>query len=171
MRMLCTGNPNKPTVARSIKKIFPYADFVSTSTGWDLRLWDAERLKLFTDKIKHYDVFVNSSFICNGGQIQLLNLAYENYIKKMHVFNIGSTLEYTTRESKWGMVGIEKRALRDRSMMLNCKEDNFKSTHITPGGLNDEQPGHENWLDMDHIAETIDWILRRPFDVPHIGIE
>ena len=171
MRMLCTGNPDKPTVARSINKIFDNVDFACSSTGWDLRLWDEQRQNYFAEQIKQYDVFVNSSFICNGGQMQLLNSAYEHCTNKMHAFNIGSTLEYVSRQSKWAMVGIDKRALKDRSMMINLQSENFKSTHITPGGLNDGEPGHETWLDMDHIAETIDWILRRPFDVPHIGIE
>lgn len=171
MKILCTGNPNKPTLAKSIKKTFDNVDFASTSTGWDLRMWDQNSENYFRNNIKKYDVLINSSFICNGGQMKILNITFEEHINPIHVINIGSTTEYLGRKSSYGIISIDKRALKERSMQLNLQNETFKSTHLTLGGLNDGQPGHENWLNMDHIAETIDWILRRPFNVPLIGIE
>lgn len=170
MRILCTGNPSKPTIARSVSKIFDNVDYACSTTGWDLRMWDAESETHFRNEIKNYDVLINASFICNGGQMKILNTTYEE-CDSMHVFNIGSTLEHLGVNNKYDILPIEKRSLRDRSLQLNNYRTNFKTTHITPAGLNDGQPGHENWLNMDYIAESIDWIIRRPYSITHITIQ
>ena len=197
IKILCTGNPSEPTIAKSVKKIFNTinvdniictyktynVDFASRTYGYDLRMYDKESENHFRHSLKKYNVLINASFIHNGGQMQILNTTYDEWqkgnIKNMHVFNIGSITEYTGRSSKFGMYGIDKRALKERSLQLvymakwKSKEigGSFKSTHLTLGGLNDGKSGNENQLDMTYIAETIDWILRRPFDVPLISVE
>ena len=71
--------------------------------------------------------------------------------------------------SDFGSYSIQKRALRDRSLQLNSL-NNIKTTHITAGGLNDGKPGHENWLDLAHMANLIEWIINHPCTIPIIGI-
>lgn len=168
MKILCTGNPSHNTVARSIKKYFPTADFASRHSGYDLRMWDTESENFFKNKIVNYNILINSSFISLGAQLKILNLTAEIW-KSGHVINIGSTSEYSGRNSEFGMYSIDKKSLRDRSLQLNDK--NFKTTHIIAGGLNDGNHEHKDWLNIDHLATTIKWILEQPFSVPIIGIE
>jgi hypothetical protein len=168
LKILCTGNPSHNTVARSIKKYFPTADFASRHSGYDLRMWDTESENFFKNKIVNYDILINSSFISLGAQLKILNLTAEIW-KFGHVINIGSTSEFNGRDSEFGMYSVDKKSLRERSLQLNNK--NFKTTHIIAGGLNDGDPEHKDWLDIDHIAKTIKWILEQPFSVPIIGIE
>ena len=67
-KILCTGNPNDFTIARAVKTVFPDADFASRATGYDLRMWDPKDEEHFRSQIVNYDVFINSAFICSGGQ-------------------------------------------------------------------------------------------------------
>lgn len=168
MKILCTGNPKHNTVARSVKKYFPTADFACRETGYDLRMWDKESEEFFKNNIINYNVLINSSFISLGAQLKILNLTADLW-DMGHIINIGSTSEYAGRDSAFGMYSIDKKSLRDRSMQLNS--NSLKTTHITAGGLNDGKPEHQTWLDIDNIALTIEWILRQPFSIPIIGVE
>jgi hypothetical protein len=174
--ILCTGNPIHPTVASAIKKIFPHCEFASRATGYDLRFWDPGSEDHFKQQIKNYNVFINSSFICDYGQMTLLETAHEvwsvNQIKG-HIFNVGSVSEHLgldVTDSLYARYSIQKRALRDRSLQLNGK-NGIKTTHITAGGLNDGKPEHKEWLDLTHIAQTIQWILMHPCEIPLIEIQ
>ena len=95
--ILCTGNPTHNTVASAINKLFLDAKFASRATGFDLRFWDRGSEDFFRKEIKNYNIFINSSFICNGGQLALLettwNVWADNNIKG-HIINIGSTAEW-----------------------------------------------------------------------------
>lgn len=167
--MLCTGNPEHYTVARAIKQIFPSSDFACRSTGFDLRMWDTESEEFFRSQIINYNVLINSSFIANGAQQKILEITRDCW-DKGHVFNIGSTAEYNGRDSFMPSYSIQKRSLRDLSLSLNSR--NFKTTHITAGGLKDKDPQHQNWLDPIEIAKSIKWILDQPsISIPIIGIE
>lgn len=175
--ILCTGNPNHNTVASAIAKIFPYADFASRSTGYDLTFWAGGSEDYFRNQIKNYNVFINSSFICNGGQLALLEATYDEWSKnniKGHIINIGSTSEYLGVNDNqvttvYGPYSIQKRALRDRSLQLNGRFG-ISTSHIVAGGLNDGKPEHETWLDLTHVANTINWILKNPADIPLLEI-
>jgi len=46
----------------------------------------------------------------------------------------------------------------------------IKTTHIVAGGLNDNKPGHELWLDLTHMADIISWIISHPCMIPLIEI-
>jgi hypothetical protein len=175
--ILCTGNPTHNTVASAIDKLFLDAKFASRATGFDLRFWDHGSEDFFRKEIKNYNIFINSSFICNGGQLALLettwNVWADNNIKG-HIINIGSTAEWMgidsiPVDSVYGLYSIQKRALRDRSLQLNNKKG-IKTSHIIAGGLNDGKPGHEDWLSLDQIATTIQWIISHPVQVPLIEI-
>lgn len=168
LKILCTGNPNHNTVARSVKKYFPTADFACRETGYDLRMWDKESEDFFKNNIINYNILINSSFISLGAQLKILNLTADLW-NTGHIINIGSTSEYSGRDSEFGMYSIDKKSLKERSMQLNS--NSLKTTHITAGGLNDGKPEHRNWLDIDNIALTIEWILKQPFSIPLIGVE
>ena len=171
--MLCTGNPAHATVASAVKKVFPTAEFASRSTGYDLRFWDPGSECHFKEQIKKYNILINSSFICGGGQLALLETTHQVWAENNilgHIINIGSTAEWLGIDSVFGSYSVQKRALRDRSLQLNGKH-NRKTTHIIAGGLNDGNPEHESWLDLTHVATTIKWILSNPYQVPLIEIQ
>jgi len=176
--ILCTGNPNHTTVASAIQRKFPSADFASRATGYDLRFWDPGSEALFRTKIKNYTVFINSSFICNGGQLALLETTYQEWCNNGicgHIINIGSTAEWMGVDDKrvddlYGNYSIQKRALRDRSLQLNNKHG-IKTSHIIAGGLDDGKPEHTGWLSLDLVADAIVWILTNPADIPLLAIQ
>jgi hypothetical protein len=178
MNILCTGNPAHATVASAIKRKFPSADFASRATGFDLRFWDPGSEDFFRDKIKNYNIFINSSFICNYGQLSLLETTWDVWSKnniKGHIINIGSTAEWmgiddVRIDNLYGGYSIQKRALRDRSLQLNNKQG-IKTSHVIAGGLNDGKPGHEKWLALDSVANTIDYVIQCPDNIPLIEIQ
>ena len=173
--ILCTGNPTHQTVASAVKKKFNNVDFASRASGYDLRFWTPDSEDFFRNKIKNYDVFINSSYICQFGQLTLLETTHrvwsDNNIAG-HIINIGSSSEYIGTQnvdSEFGAYSIQKRSLRDRSLQLGGK-NNIKTTHITAGGLNDGKPGHENWLDLTQVADLIHWVIDHPCNIHSIGI-
>lgn len=173
VKILCTGNPDHATVASAVRKIWPDADFASRQSGFDLRFWDPGSESHFRDHIKHYDTFINSSFICGGGQLQLLEATvqeWQSQKKSGIVINVGSSAEFLGVDSAWGIYSIQKRALRDRSLQLHGK-NGIKTVHLIAGGLNDGQPEHSGGLALDHVARSIQWILTQPFCTPLIYIE
>lgn len=173
MKILCTGNPTHKTVASAIFRRFPHAEFASRATGYDLSFWQKDSENFFRDNISRYDVFINASYICDRAQLTLLEICHNMWSQQNqtgHIINIGSTAELFGIDSVFGKYSIEKRALRDRSLQLNGV-NNIKTSHITAGGLNDGLPGHEKWLDLDILADTINWILHNPARVPCIHLQ
>jgi len=177
--ILCTGNPNQITVASAVARQFPQAQFASRATGYDLRFWDPGSEDYFREQIAKFDIFINSSFICGGGQLALLETTFEVWSETRtqgHIINIGSSAEFLgTNDPKaavgvYGKYSIQKRALRDRSLQLN-NQNHIKTTHIIAGGLNDGKPEHESWLNLDTLAETIAWVLKNPADIPLLYIQ
>jgi hypothetical protein len=177
--ILCTGNPNHNTVASGVNKKFSNVDFASRATGYDLRFWTPGSEEFFRNKIKNYKVFINSSYICQHGQLTLLDTVHQVWSDQNicgHIIGIGSSSEYlgtqitnSDTDQEFGSYSIQKRALRDRSLQLN-NLNNIKTTHITAGGLNDGKPGHENWLNLAHMADLIEWIINHPCTIPIVGI-
>jgi hypothetical protein len=173
MKMLCTGNPQHATVASAVKKIWPCAEFASRTSGFDLRFWDPGSEDYFRKNIARYDVFINSSFICGNGQLGLLETTFEEWTQhgvKGTIVSIGSSAEFLGKDSRWGRYSVQKRALRDRGLQLHGN-NGIKTTHLIAGGLNDGKPENQHALDLDHVANTIKWILEQPFCVPLIYLE
>ena len=177
--ILCTGNPSHNTVASAVQKHFSQVEFASRATGYDLRFWDPGSEQHFREQIKNYTVFINSSFICGGGQLQLLETAWEEWSRNNiqgHIINIGSSSEWLgiddhrANDGSYVIYSIQKRALRDRSLQLNNKKG-IKTSHIIAGGLNDGQPKNADGLNLDFIAGTIAWILENPADIPLLAIQ
>jgi hypothetical protein len=160
-------------VASAVNQVFDNVDFASRATGYDLRFWDSGSEAHFREQIKKYNILINSSFICGGGQLALLESTHQEWSENNitgHIISIGSTAEWLGSDSAYGIYSIQKRALRDRSLQLNGK-NKIKTTHLIAGGLNDGCAGHENWLNLTHIATTIKWILTNPFQTPLIEIQ
>ena len=173
MNLLCTGNPMHRTVASAVKQIWSTADFASRSTGYDLRFWDPGSLQYFRERIINYDVFINSSFICGGGQLALLETTFEEWSRagvKGRIISIGSSAEFLGVDSQWGTYSIQKRALRDRSLQLHNKQG-IETTHLIAGGLDDGKPENKNGLPLDFVAKTIKWVLDQPSCMPLVYIE
>jgi hypothetical protein len=175
--ILCSGNPTHNTVASGVREILPNCDFASRATGYDLRFWDKGSEDHFRKNIVNYTVFINSSFICGGGQLQLLEACHQEWSTnniKGHIINIGSSAEClgatNDLDEIYGKYSIQKRALRDRSLQLS-NINGIKTTHVTLGGINDGKPGHEEWLKPVDIAENIKWILDHKLDIKQIYIE
>lgn len=172
MKILCTGNPLHTTVASAVNKQFNSAEFACRGTGYDLRFWTPGSETHFRENIKNYDVFINSSFICNGGQMQLLEATHAEWSQQGiqgHIINIGSSAEWLGINSPYGAYSIEKRALHDRSLQLNGK-NKIKTTHITVGGIDDGLPEHAGWLDLKYVAESIAWVINHPCEIPVLAI-
>lgn len=177
--MLCTGNPDDHTLASAVRTVMPDCHFASRATGYDLTFWTPGSEDHFQDCIKNYNIFINSSFICGGGQLNLLETAHRVWTANQirgHIINIGSSAEYMgvsdqrANDPIYGTYSIQKRALRDRSLQLNRK-NGIKTSHITAGGLNDGKPDHDNWLPLEDLARIILWIVNNPNDIPIIGVE
>lgn len=176
MKILCSGNPEHKTVASAVRNMFPQAEFASRATGYDLRFWDPGSETYFRQNIVNYTVFINSSFICGGGQLQLLEATHQEWSQQGiqgHIINIGSTAEWMGIQGipgDYATYSIQKRALRDRSLQLNGK-NKIKTTHIIAGGLNDGKPEHQNWLDLNALSRVIHWILHNDSKIPLLQIE
>jgi hypothetical protein len=176
--MLCTGNPEHVTVASAIRRKFPNAKFASRATGFDLRFWTPGSEDFFRKQIKDYKIFINSSFICGGGQQALLEATWDEWSKNNingHIINIGSSAEWMgvtdiPSDSIYGTYSIQKRSLRDRSLQLN-KKNGIKTSHIIAGGLNDGKPEHATWLSLDSLANTIEWIINHEENIPLLEIQ
>lgn len=173
MSMLCTGNPLHTTVASAVQRLWPHADFASRATGYDLRFWTPGSEDHFRKHIRNYDTFINSSFICGGGQLALLETTVQEWIKHKisgQIVSIGSSAEFLGSDSRWGVYSIQKRALRDRSLQLHGKHG-IQTVHLIAGGLDDGKPENRMGLNLDHVASTIRWVLEQSFCVPLIYIE
>lgn len=161
VKILCTGNPNNPhTLAHGLRKLYPDATFVSQSLGWDLTA-TSDR---FTELLQNHNIFVNSSYIAPGIQLNLLNIVADSW-KFGHIINVGSSHEYT-EDSEYAR---SKRELRDRSLALHTYR--LRTSHIILGGLQDGTIEHTTWLNTDQVASAIKWIIEANFDVPVLGIE
>jgi hypothetical protein len=173
--MLCTGNPAHPTVASAVKKVFSTVEFASRNTGYDLRLMNDNSESYFRTNIKKYNVFINSSFICVGAQLKLMELAHAEWMKadiKGHIINIGSTVEWDDSNVHAEYIR-SKRELRARSLQLNDETGvtGVKTSYIIAAGLNDGKAGNEQYLSLSSVAETIEWILKNPNRIPLLQIE
>ena len=168
MQILCTGNPNIRTIANAVRKVFPHADFIHRSNGFDLQT--EEGLQKFRDRIQHYDVFINASVIANGVQTTLLKIVREEW-ESGYVINIGTTMEFDFFHHIDPERAKSKLELRNTS--LNMYDDKFRTTHLIVGGHKDRSPSGNNKMDPIHIADTIKWVLdsSKYFHVPIIGLE
>lgn len=166
LRVLSTGNPTKPGLAKELSKEFPNADFLSLSTGVDLVSEKGQ--EYFKSIVANYDVFVNISHLPNNTQEKLLKIAHQAGMKG-HVFNIGSIAEYKKWEWYNSEYTAEKRQLRETSLEL-CSQ-HFKTTHIVVGGFQDYEDNSPERMDPIEIVNAIKYIINAPIHIPLIGVE
>ena len=157
-RVLCTGNPNKNTIASGIKKVFPDATFIHLSNGYNLRDMTEQDIELVKQKMSEHNCFINASYLGPGTQTKLLEL-YTSTVKIGEVFNIGSTHEYDNLGTS--AYAASKQKLRDRSLELNTYRIN--TTHLCVGLVEKITP--------KRIAEMILWIMQQDVKIPIIGID
>ncbi len=163
-RTLCTGNPDKFTIAWAAKEKWPGAKTISISNGWDLT--SGVCLEKFRFSVKEFDFFINSSFIAPGVQANLLDIVVEEWMKhdiKGHVINLGSTIEWDDRHGNSSYVK-SKIDLRKKSLMYNDQTGitGVKTTYMIVGGINNRQPESQHNVDPGVVIETMSWVFQNP---------
>jgi short-subunit dehydrogenase len=90
MKILVTGNPNYDGLASGIFQIFKNKniEFISRFNNWNLFAHHA-----VAEYAKDFDVFINSTYVPNEGQINILKSVYEKF-QQGHIINISSTVVY-----------------------------------------------------------------------------
>jgi len=171
--ILCSGNPNNLTVAQAIKQIYPDTAFLCRSHGYDLT--NHAGLEMFEKIIVDHNVFINSSSIAPGVQLQLLDLACRAWMKsdiRGHVISIGTTAEHNPGPTNSEYIQ-SKISLRARSLELNEQTGitGVKTTYIILGGLNTGKNGEEEYPTVFSVANAIDWLIKCQNRVPLIQIE
>jgi hypothetical protein len=164
--ILCTGNPEKKTVAYALG-----CDHISLSSGWDFT--DPVTMERFRTNIIDYNVFVNSSYIGLGVQLALMNIAYQAWMQKNirgHIITIGTTLEYSSDTSQYA---VDKRALKQHSLELSDQTGitGVKSTYLILGGIANGEPKNSDYVIPDHIASNIFWVLSQDCRIPLLQLE
>lgn len=171
LKILCTGNPDDFTIARFIKQEFPDAVFLSRSNGFDLNMSENTNEQLFRNKIKDFNVFINSSWI-DGNQTKVLEIVQQEWQNKKlcNVINIGSNAEFDGDNFRDKNYSRKKLALRESSLALNTK--NFRTTHIILGGLESSTDTIDDYkIRLTDLVKTIKWILDCNVRIPLISIE
>ena len=73
MKIFCTGNPERKTIAYGLTNLYPRTMSASLTSGWDFTETSTiERLK---NEILNYDIFVNSAYV---------NLCKQRYTTNTH---------------------------------------------------------------------------------------
>lgn len=161
MKMFCTGNPKRKTVAYAVEP----DKHASLSSGYDFKT--EKSIAKFADEIEDYTVFVNSAYIAPWVQQRLMHTCYSRWMQKDikgHIVNIGTTLENTDDDSDYNQ---SKQKLRKQSLQLsdNTGISGIKTTYVVLGGIGD------GMCDTKDIATAIKWIIEQPFRVPLIQLD
>ena len=171
--ILCSGNPNKISIAQAIREIYPDTCFLCRSTGYDVTCDTG--LDFFEKNITDHTVFINSSYIAPGVQLKLLDLACKTWMQhdiKGHVISIGTTAEWNT-DTQHKEYKESKTQLRLRSLELNEQTGitGVKTTYIILGGLDTGDKDTGEYPTTASVAQAIDWVLKYPNRVPLLQIE
>jgi hypothetical protein len=175
MKILCTGNPSKLTIAWAVKQKWPNAQCISLSSGWNLKWVDDTSRSQFKELVTQFDVFINSSFIAPGVQADILNLVVQKWTEadiKGHVITIGTTLENYV-DTKFQTYINDKKKLRELSLLMNDRTGitGVKTSYVVVGGINNQQPQNADFVDPQSVVELIDWVLKFPNQLALIQLE
>jgi NADP-dependent 3-hydroxy acid dehydrogenase YdfG len=165
--IMCTGNPEYG-LAQGIAERWPETEFVGRST-WGYDLTDASYQDKLAEKALKYDVFINCSALWKFNQCLVLDVVYKAALKngkRLHIVNIGSTTDRTSKGTDW-LYHFEKKALRDMSNSLGLKgvwATGPKVSYISVGTLGNnahKHPGRKT-LAISEAVDYIEFVLNAP---------
>jgi NADP-dependent 3-hydroxy acid dehydrogenase YdfG len=164
--MIVSGNKEKG-LAKSLYKLYPDAEFLSKSTGYDL--CKKEHQYKFALKCLSHDTIVNCSALWRFEQTTLLDTIYKVCVEHNHcphIINIGSTTDRVKNGKPW-LYNAEKKALRDYSNTLalgGVWDKKPKISYISFGTLSNNQSKHPDrkTIDIDEAALYIKWLIDQP---------
>ena len=171
MKIFCTGNINKHTIAYGLTNLYPQTMSASLTSGWDFtKSSTIERLKI---EILNYNIFVNSAFINKDMQLLLTDVVYKQWMQENirgHIFNIGTTLENTQDQSEYACA---KRELRKYSLKLSDETGitGVKVSYVCIGGVDNGTPQTQDHVKPHEIATTIQWVATQKYRIPLIQID
>ena len=170
IKIFCTGNILRRTVAYGLTNLFPDTTSASLSTGWDFTSLDHTK---FCDAILKHTVFVNSAYVDAGIQSHLMDIVYQEWMReniKGHIINVGTTLENTNDQTKYA---CSKRELRQESIKLSDRTGftGVKFTYLVLGGIANGDPANADFVTPEAIAETIEWIVQQKSRIPLVQLE
>lgn len=172
-KILVAGNPEYG-LAKAIKEVYPYADFISRTHG-NLDLSIPSKQRELAEMAMDYDVFIAVSCIWRFAQTEYVQEVAKRWIERKHgyIIALGSSADTPVKGTAW-MYPAEKKALRAYCRQLSqisagendCK---LKVTYLSPGNLHtpkqDEKMPNMPKLDCSYVAEVITWLLSQPDDV------
>ena len=171
MKILCTGNPEKKSLASAFKEFINdfQIDFVSRSLGYDF--YEPKVREYIARMSVKYDVFINNVSCGNFIQTIMLESIWNRWVKEKHegyIINIGSTIDTGIRPSS-ELYPTEKVSLKHLSRRLSwlCLDGNgIKITYIAPGWLDTpkirEKHPDKNKIELFDIVDTVKWVLESP---------
>jgi NAD(P)-dependent dehydrogenase (short-subunit alcohol dehydrogenase family) len=171
MKIFCTGNPERKTIAYGLTNLYPRTMSASLTSGWDFTQTSTiERLK---NEILNYDIFVNSAYVNKDIQLILTDVVYKQWIQENirgHIFNIGTTLENTQDQSEYART---KRGLRKYSIKLSDETGitGIKVSYVCIGGVDNGTPETQGYVKTYEIAKTIEWIAMQKYRIPLIQLD
>ena len=168
-KILIAGNKDYG-LAKELYKLYPDAEFLSRSTGYDLTSSDGQ--KRCADRVLEFDIFINCSALWKFNQTVLLDTVYKKCTENNHrlqIICIGSTTDRVKKGGAW-LYNAEKKALRDycNTLGMNGVWDNGpKITLVSFGSLTNVQSKHptRKCLDIAQAALYIKWIVEQPKDI------
>jgi hypothetical protein len=172
MKVLCTGNVNKRTIAWAASTYWPHADTISLSAGYDFL--SNEGLEKFQSIIAKYNIFINSSYIAPGVQSTLLDLTVQKWMEfdvNGHIFNLGTTLEWsdiTSDEYTTSKLGLRKKSLEYNN---ETGITGVKSTYLMLGGVDNGQPEHKDFVPPGTVIKMIDYIIAFPGRIGFVQLD
>lgn len=164
-KILCTGNPSVPGIAKHIKTLLPETVFLSRESGIDL-LTDAG-IDKFKEIIVDFDIFINHSQLPPTGQEKLLDVAATHW-STGHIISIGSVLEFDQFSWIDPVSAESKKRLKEKSLSLLSEK--LKTTYIIVGGLQSNDRDQMR-LDPARVAEIIKFVVDCEFNLPLIYVD
>jgi NADP-dependent 3-hydroxy acid dehydrogenase YdfG len=171
--MLIIGN-KEYGLAKSIASIYPDANFLSRTSGYNLGKRDVREL-VAKESLDHNVVMLISA-LGDFSQVLLAEAIAKEWVKNNHngyLLAIGSSADTGVKGSKW-IYPVEKKALRNymRQLSQGVSSDNppaFKTTYLSPGNLHtprqDEKMPDTPKLDTDYVAGLLKWLIEQPHDI------
>ena len=173
MKILVAGNKNYG-LAISVADLYPDATFLSRSSGYNLGKHEVRHQ--VAEMSLEYDVVLLISALGEFKQTLLAESIATQWVKEAHtgyLIALGSSADTPVKGTKWSYP-VEKKALRAymRQLSQAVSSDtppNWKTTYLSPGNMHttkqDEKMPDTPKLDVNYVAEVIDWLINQPKNV------